>query len=872
MKSRIIAAAAVSMLVCAAVTWRLLPERRVSRPRSEVSEAEHGIPGAMRALDYWAESRAYPGQSFPKRGYAEAFDYAKRSLGEPAGKSLRSQPWRSLGPHNIGGRTLAVALNPQNPSTVYAGAASGGLWRSFTGGVGAAAWHYVSTGYPILGVSSIAIAPDDTNTMYIGTGEVYAYGNTEGGISVRLTRGSYGIGILKTEDGGATWTKSLDWSYHQERGVWAVKIDPANPSVVWAGTTEGTYKSLDGGQSWNQVHAVIMVTDLVINTAHPDTVLVACGNLGSTGYGLYRTFNGGANWTKIVVPGVVPGVYQGKAQLAICESQPNVVLASIGNGGQGSYATWLVRSLDSGVNWTRVSVADYSLWQGWFSHDVAVNPEDPNEVIAVGVDVWKSTTGGSGLVQKTDWSLWYLGQVLPGDPEGPPNYSHADHHDLIYHPTNRDIIYLANDGGVFRSLDGGETFEGCNGGYQTQQFYAGFACSQTDSNLALGGMQDNATAIYRGNDAWVRVIGGDGGWAGIDAASNNVLYGSYQYLSLLKSTNGGGGWFDVPPPDVGRTGFIAPYVLCGGDDHQVLYSGRSYIHRSLNGGVNWLVTNGGQQLDENPALAMAVSQTDCNVLYVTTAPVVWRSGVFRTTNGGGAFDNVTGSLPDRYYVGLAIDPTDDQTVYVTLSGFGSSHAFKSINGGDTWDDIGAGLPDVPTSAVVVDPFEPAHVYVGNDIGVYCSLDGGGDWFSYSAGLPDAVVAMDLSVSPTNGMLRVSTYGNGVYERPLMSTLVDVPDQEPLASLIRLEQNRPNPFNPATEIRYALSAESEVTLAVYDLAGRKVRTLVDARQPAGDHGARWDGRDERGASLPSGVYVCELKAGRQKETRKMMLVR
>ena len=837
---------------------------------TEQNGTPHRASGARQALNWWANQRVYPHDTLPRRGYYEAFKHSRAQLAEQAGKARTE--WQSLGPHNIGGRTLAIAFNPQNPSTIYAGSASGGLWRSYTGGRGADAWDHVSTGFPLLAVSCIAFAPDDSTTMYIGTGEVYSYDDTQGGIAVRHTRGSYGMGILKTTDGGSTWSHSLDWTYEQGRGIWAVRVDPTNQNIVWAGTTEGTYKSTDAGQTWNRVHAVIMVTDLVINPTDPDLVIVACGNFGTAGHGLYRTTNGGSSWNQLVQPGVIPATFLGKAQLAICESSPNVVMASIGNGDLGNQATWLLRSVDSGATWTTASTTDYSLWQGWFSHDVAINPENPNEVIAVGIDIWKSTSGGAGLTWQSDWSAWYFGQVLPGEPEGPPWYSHADHHDLAYHPTDRDIIYFANDGGIFRSLDGGETFEGCNGGYQTQQFYAGFSSSQRDSNHAMGGMQDNATAIFDGTLAWIRVIGGDGACTGIDALDDDTLYGSAQYLQMFKSTDRGESWIGVSPPNIGTTSFIAPFALGGLSNPEapnVVYAGRSWIFKSTNGAVNWSTL---VNLGSNPALALAVSPLNANVVYVTTAPVNGRAEVFRTVNGGSTWANITNDLPDRYPVGLAIDPTADGTVYVTFSGFGTGHVFKSADAGGLWIDITSNLPDVPTSSIVVDPLRSSHLYVGNDLGVYFSPDGGSSWEEYRTGLPDAIIAMDLTISPTNRKLRVSTYGNGVYERDLVYDPVDVPDGEVIAGAFRLEQNHPNPFNPSTTIRYYLVRSGEVELTIFNAAGERVRTLVRQHQDQGDHAVQWDGRNAAGRAVPSGTYLYELKVGDRCETRKMTLLK
>ena len=360
---------------------------------SKKPEKPHKISGALKALNLWSRQRAYPNDFIPAVGHYAAFKLSKQKLNKST-TQITVPPWEAIGPHNMGGRTLALAFNPLNPNTIYAGSASGGLWRSYTGGVGAEAWEYVATGFPVLAVSSIAIAPDDSNTIYIGTGEVYNYQAAGTGAAYRATRGTYGIGILKTTDGGLTWSPSLDWSYNQEHGVWAVKINPLNPNTVWAATTEGTYKSTDGGTTWSRVHDVIMATDLVINPIDTNVVIIGCGNFGSEGHGIYRTIDGGSTWTKPTVG--LPATFNGKAMLSISKTMPQFVFASIGNG-FSSYdgATWLCLSGDGGENWSTASTQDYSLWQGWFAHDVAVDPSDFVNVVAVGIDVWKSNSLGS---------------------------------------------------------------------------------------------------------------------------------------------------------------------------------------------------------------------------------------------------------------------------------------------------------------------------------------------------------------------------------------------------------------------------------------------------------------------------------------------
>ncbi len=471
--------------------------------QNQNNSVEDGIKtsGALEALRFWEEQRAYPNETIPSKGFSQAYEYTKSSTLSKNSNSLSLDEWTPIGPHNIGGRTISIALNPLNPNTIYAGSASGGLWRSHTAGEGADAWDYIPTGFPVLGVGAIVIDPNDTNTIYIGTGEVLAYQNSIGGVAVRATRGSYGIGILKTTDAGTTWTKSLDWSYNQDRGVQAMRINPLNSNTVWAGTSEGTYKSTDAGETWELVHTTIMVTDIVINPIDTNLVFIACGNMGSAGNGIYRTTDGGEGWTKLT--NGLPSSYGGKALFSMYEASPNIIFLSIGNGFWSGAGTWLCKTSDNGDNWTILNEFDYATYQGWFAHFVVVHPNDTNKLICAGVDVYKSTDGGQNLFQKSFWWKWNFGRPLPGEPEGPEDYSHADHHAFAVHPTDPNTVYFGNDGGVFKTTDFGETFAGRNGGYQSTQFYNGFTSSNTDSLLSMGGLQDNSTAIYDGQVAWI---------------------------------------------------------------------------------------------------------------------------------------------------------------------------------------------------------------------------------------------------------------------------------------------------------------------------------------------------------------------------------
>jgi photosystem II stability/assembly factor-like uncharacterized protein len=824
--------------------------------------------GALAALDHWSRSRAYPGRVIPDVGYAAEFEAARTRFAGGAADQ-RGSSWEAIGPHNIGGRTLAVVRNPENPQTLWAGAASGGLWRSFTAGVGPDAWDVVDTGFPVLGVSSIAIPPNDSNTIYIGTGEVYGYQNALGGLAVRLTRGSYGIGILKSTDGGDTWTHSLNWSLNQKRGVASLAMDPQNSSILYAGTTEGTYKTTDAGATWNLVHGILMSMQVVIDPVTPSRVYVACGDLGSPGTGLYRTTDGGVIWAQLT--GGLPATWTGKANLAIYKNAPNVVYASLA---QAESGIGLYRSTNFGTNWISLSSTNYAGVQGWYSHWVHVNPTDSSQVVVAGVDIWRSTQGGRNLVRMSDWSAWFFGNVPPGGPEGPPNYAHADHHAVIHDPQRPDTLFFACDGGVFRSFDHAGTFAGLNGGYQTTQFYNGFSSALTSLTLAIGGMQDNATAIYEGNLGWRRVIGGDGCMTAMHPLNLQIMYGATQNLGIRRSTDGGNNFNLVTNgiSQVGQVAFVAPYVLSP-IVPTVLYAGRSRIFRTTNGGTNWSAVNSNLELDSNPAISMAISNQSENVLYVGTAPVLTRSHVYVTTNGGTSFTNITGSLPDRYPVDLAVDPLDDQIAYVVLSGFGSGHLFRTSDRGANWTDITGDLPDVPSSAVVVDPDNPNILYFGNDIGVYVSTNTGATWEAFQTGMPGAAILMDLSVVRGNRHLRAVTHGAGNFERAMLEPSAAVADGgagAPSAAGLRMLTAAPNPFRDATSLRFALAGARPVTIKLYDVTGRAVATLL-AGEPraAGEHAVRVDARS---LGLATGVYVARIEAGGEVASAELVLAR
>lgn len=817
----------------------------IQSPSNTRETEREQVSGAFEALNFMGDRQTYPNVTLPSNSYFAAWQ--KWNSNKVTSRDNVTPPWETIGPHNRGGRTLAIVLNPQNTNTMYAGSASGGLWKSTTGGAGVEAWERLELGYPVLGVSTIAIHPTDSMVMYIGTGEVYNVEAAGTGAAYRNTRGSYGMGILKTTDGGQTWTKSLDWSYDQQHGIWMIKIDPTNPNTVFAATTQGIYKSTDAGASWIPVLDVVMGTDLLIHPENPNIVVAACGNFGSEGFGIYKSIDAGESWQQITSN--LPEFFLGKIQLGMAPSNPDIIYASVGNGFSFSDgASWLCRSNDFGSNWTIQSTEDYSRWQGWFSHDVAVSPTNPNRLIAIGINVWGSANGGNSLNILTEGGVGFANPPIEG-PDGNPLYVHSDAHDVIYHPSDPNKVYVASDGGIHRSDDGGITWYSANGGYQTAQFYNGASTSQNSTDFFIGGLQDNGTIKWNGDLTWTRVLGGDGSWTAVHPNTDNIFFSSSQRLNIAKTINGGNSFFGLSLEEsyVDPVAFIAPYVIAP-SNALVLYAGTSVMARSNDQGENWETLNNGIQLDGNPILSMEVSSTDEDVVYAGTAPFEGNRGHLFVTQDGNTFTDITSDLPDRFPMDITVDPTDPAIAYVVFSGFGTGHVYKTQDFGVTWEDISGNLPDVPTNAVIVDPLILDHVYVGNDLGVFVSTAGGTVWEDYQDGLPNATMIFDLKISNSNRKLRVATHGNGAFERDLIDETTDVEATEAEAFGFRLF---PNPTADIVQIAIEKGGLQNVVVNLLDTNGKKLKSTSIIPQ---SNTITIDCSD-----LPAGTYFVSLQS-------------
>jgi photosystem II stability/assembly factor-like uncharacterized protein/flagellar hook assembly protein FlgD len=762
MKKNLLAAVLLTALV--ACNNKMVSKQGHFSKESKESNEKEERGEAAEAMDFWSLTRTFPDGIFHSNNLQTAFSQRENQLLREDDPIILPE-WQSLGPANIAGRMLCLAFHPTDSLTMWAGSASGGLWKSKTGGNGARAWQRVKMGFPVLGVGAIAVSPDG-KTLFVGTGEVYNSSKTGSGSFVRTQRGSYGIGILKSTDGGLTWTKSLDWSQTDLRGVQKIVLNPSNPNTVFATTTEGVYRSYDAGQNWSLVNNTPMAIDFEFTPNDTNRLYTTFGCLNNAQNGIFRSLNGGTTWTKLTEG--LPTKYTGKAMIHVVERQPSTLFASIAD---AERQIGLFKSSDSGDSWHTMNSTDVSAYQGWFAHDVIACPQNPDYVLHVGIDAWFSANGGENFSQISDWSNIPFGRTV--DASG--NYMHADIHGVYFSPFNPNLTYFLTDGGIYKNDNIRDfftnmpmRFQQLNGGLQTTQFYANFSNSQQDSAFAMGGMQDNWTAIYDGYPNWQRVIGGDGMSTAIHPQDDNILFGSTQYLNVQKSNDRGANFTMLDLSNRGGASvFNAPFELAPSNPN-VIYAGAERILRSDDAGATF---DGASDFidNDNSVNTIAINPLRENSLIVATFPTMrGTTKVFRSLDGAKNFTQSTG-LPNRVFTDIAYAPKDTNTALLTVSGFGTQHIYRTTDGGVSWQPFGAGLPDVPANTVVFDPIYPQFVYVGNDLGTYYSADAGATWQPLSIiGLPEVSLVMHLSISPKNRKLRAATHGNGVFEMDLLT--------------------------------------------------------------------------------------------------------
>lgn len=703
---------------------------------------------AFKRWQWFMEPRVYPtgNMKFGSRGYALekyneflAENSANKQLGSAAVSATTSN-WVPLGPFGSpaggdAGRVQAIRMHPASTNTYYVGTAAGGLWVTNDAGV---SYSTTTDQMASLGVSDIAIDPLNPSVIYISTGDKDA-GDT------------HSTGVLKSTDAGQTWNATgLVWITSQQRRIYRLLINPINPNTLIAATNNGMYRSLDAGVTWSLTQGGSYVD--AEYKPNDTTVVYAVSNGG-----FIRSINGGATYSGVTISGT--SLNSSRLSLAVTAANNAYVYILVGasNNGFGG----LYRSINGGSTFTLMSstpnIFDWSTngsgtgGQAWYDIAIDASPTNANEIIAGGVNTWKSINGGANWTLNTHW---YGGGGKP--------YVHADLHYVQY--ASGTMCLLGTDGGVARTTNSGTSWTTLNGTMNIAQIYK-MGLSSTTSGRIITGHQDNGTNISNGS-LWYEIYGGDGADNFIDWNNDNTLVASYIEGDFQRSYNGGVSWATITSGLTGNAAWVAPIVQSPTNPNE-FYCGYSNVYRSLNQGTSW--TQMGTinvTLDE-----IEIAPSNTNIIYATSA-----NGIFKTTNGGASWSAITGTIPtgSAQLTDIAIDNLNPNNVYVTLTGYSSANkVYATSNGGATWTNYSTGLPNIPMNCIVYSNNTPQALYVGTDVGVYYREASMSSWIPYFTGLPNVVVS-DMKIFYPTGKLRAATYGRGVWETDLYSNPTAAP--------------------------------------------------------------------------------------------------
>jgi photosystem II stability/assembly factor-like uncharacterized protein len=750
----------------------------------------HAEPGSARAfklqtkLDRLAAWRAdQPQPGFPDEfnrvlyemkipsdrttpAYRPGYQFRERANARIVRPMEKALTWHSRGPGNVAGRARGIVVDPDDPTglTWFIAAVGGGIWYTADGG---ANWTELTDDVPNLAVQSIAMAPSNTDVIYVGTGESFYNVDTMNG-----------NGMLKSTDKGLTWAPvASTLGDPRFNNVSRILVSPTDPDLVVVSTTTGTYKaslyptssifrSTDGGASWTEVHTETGTSSfggprILQLVADPTDFDVQYATKYAAG--IMKSTDAGQTWTDIN-NGITD--LTGRFELAVSPVNTGYLFASA----EGASHSELWVSWDAGATWNEtVESGSEPNWlgaQGWYDNTIVCHPTDPTIVYVGGPELWKIDIASVGSTSRTTTRMASY------------SFPHPDHHGLaIVQDGGGWWILGTNDGGITRTASGESGFTMPIDGMTTTQFYG--VDKRPGASAYFGGMQDNGT-WYSGDDPtsttpWTFAIGGDGYETSWHFDDPLKMMGGYQYNGLQRSLDGGLSWTSATTgmSDVGSGN--APFITKIGKSAQrpddVFAVGASGVWYSTDFGGSWNLANlpGGQWGGLSSFHDVRVSHADPDVVWAGSR-MDGSGDIFVSTDGGVNFAGVNqySAVTLGRISGLATDPFDANTAYVLFSYAERPKVIKTTDQGATWTDISGfgtgsvstnGFPDVAVYDLMVFPNDANHIWVGSEIGLIESLDGGATWGLADNGLP-AVGVWKLAAIEDEIVL--ATHGRGIW--------------------------------------------------------------------------------------------------------------
>lgn len=692
---------------------------------------------------------------------------------------------RNIGPGGMSGRVTSIDVVTSNPDVIYAGTASGGLWKSISGGI---TWEPIFDKELTASIGAVAIQQSNPAVIWVGTGE----GNPRNSLNG-------GYGIYKSLDGGKSWTcMGLEKTRHIHRVV----IDPSNPNVVYVGAIgspwgvhpeRGVYKTTDGGLTWEKVLFVnnkTGVADLVMDPSNPNKLIAALWEhkrdpwffkSGGKGSGLYMTHDGGKNWKKLSEEDGLPKGELGRIGIAIAKNKPNIIYALV-----EAKKNALYKSEDGGFKWKKINDKNDIGNRPFYYSDIFVDPENENRVYSVFTYVNVSEDGGKNF-----------SQLMPA--YGVDNGVHPDHHAWWIHPENGQFMIDGNDGGLNITKDGGKSWRFI-GNLPVAQFYHINVDNEYPYNV-YGGMQDNGSwrgpaYVWRAqgirNSYWQEIAFGDGFDVVPDLDNNQFGYAMSQqgFVSRYDWKTGNNYTVRPTPPDEKTKLRFNWNAGIGQDpfDNSTVYFGSQFVHKSTDKGLTWevispdLTTNDKekQKQSESGGLTMDATgaENHCTILVIEPSPLekdmLWvgtdDGRVHYTQNGGASWTEVTANikgLPAGSWIPQIKASTRKKGEALLIANdyrrFNyTPYAYKTTNYGKSWTRIVDG-EDVEsyTLCIVEDPENPNLLFLGTDDGLHVSLDAADTWQKWTEGFP-TVSTKDLVIQPRENDLVIGTFGRAAW--------------------------------------------------------------------------------------------------------------